>query len=508
MSSSAITSPGQVSPWVSYSGAGLMAAAATVTALIVDQATHIPNLSLIFVLPVVAAAAAFGWGAAMFAAVAGVLAYNFFLIEPRYTLRVADPANAWALLWLLVVATVVSAVAAQSRKRALIARTAAAQAEALQSLARDLVGAANLDQIAAACSEALSRLFDAPAVILIEVDHDLSRLAQVGAAGLSDADEDAARWSLASRLPTRGGAYPASEATYDFWPVISQQRRCAVVGVRIADVDRGRPADPGRLIEIVAGYLAVALDREAFAAEAMDARVRNASDMVKADLLAAVSHDLKTPLSTILFTLQSLRKFTDGHDAKTRDDLLALAEKEATRLNAMVVNLLDVGRLEAGALAVHPTPVDPIDLVVQALHRCEPVLAGHRVQTTLATGCPPWLADPALAVTALANVIENAAKYATPGSPIAIRGGCEGGVGWIEIFDEGPGFPEPIEPLFAKFARGVEGDGRAPGTGLGLAIARGFMEAQGGGVEASNRADRRGARVRLSAPLAVAGTSA
>src|SRR5205085_9739822 len=139
---------------------------------------------------------------------------------------------------------------------------------------------------------------------------------------------EAARWSLASRLPVRAGAYPAEQATYDFWPVLSRQRRAAVLGVRISGGEDGRPAEPERLVEIVAGYLAVALDREALAAEAIAARVQVEGERLKTDLLAAVSHDLKTPLSTILFSLQSLQAYAEAHDEAARAELLRLAEKE------------------------------------------------------------------------------------------------------------------------------------------------------------------------------------
>jgi K+-sensing histidine kinase KdpD len=498
------TSPAPVRPVIGYALALAMTAAATLVAWTVDHIAPAPNLSLIFVLPVVIAAVSFGWGAAFTAVLAGVLAYNFFLIEPRYTLRVAETANVWALALLLVIAVVVSAVAAQSRQRAMEALQAADQASAVHALARSLVGATDVRSIAAICAETISRVFASPAAVMIEADAALRSFSLAGGAQLTRADEEAAQWCAVSGLPTRGGAYPVAEADYDFWPVISQQRRRAAIGVRISGRDQGRPPEPERLVEIVGGYLAVALDREAYAGEVIEARVQMASERVKADLLAAVSHDLKTPLSTILFTLQSLRKFADSHDAATRGELLALAETEASRLTAMVVNLLDVNRLEAGALAVHPASAFPADLAANAIHHAAAALKDRRIDDQVDAAARPLLVDPALFETALANVLENAAKYAPSGSPIELRSGNDGKSGWIEVLDQGAGFSGAIEPLFEKFARGVEGDGRPPGTGLGLAIARGFMEVQGGGVSAENRSDRSGARVRLFAPLAPA----
>jgi two-component system sensor histidine kinase KdpD len=470
---------------------------------VVDRVQTVPNLSLIFVLPVVIAAVSFGWGPALAAAVAGVLAFNFFLIAPRYSLNVTDPANIWALILLLITAAIVSAVAAQSRRSAVEAWNAADQATALQALGQSLVAAKGEAGAAKASAEALARLFQAPAVVLLQGEADLDLAAHAGGAELSAADREAAGWALAARMPTRGGAYPVEGAAYDFWPVVTPQRRQAVIGVAISLGEAGRPANPERLAGIVSGYLAVALDREAYAAQVLDSRVEVASERLKADLVAAVSHDLKTPLSTVLFTLQSLQKFSGKHDAKTRAELLTLAETETARLSAMVGKLLDMNRLDAGAVVVKTAAAPPAELAAEALRSADAALSGRKVVNEVKPDAPPLMVDASLFETALANVLENAGKYAPAGSKIWLRSGADGGAGWIEVVDEGPGFPgNDVEPLFEKFSRGVSGDGRPPGTGLGLSIARGFIEAQGGHVEASNRDGAKGARVRLSAPLA------
>jgi two-component system sensor histidine kinase KdpD len=488
-------------PAAAYALSLLMVAGATLAAVLVDRMQTIPNLSLVFVLPVVIAAVSFGWGPALAAAIGGVLAFNFFLIAPLYSLNVADPANLWALMLLLITAAIVSAVAAQSRRRALEARKAVDQASALQALARSLVAASGGQGAAAASAEAIARLFQAPAVVLLQQD-ELAVASRAGGGDLTAADLEAAGWALAARMPTRGGGYPVEGAAYDFWPVVTPQRQQAVIGVAISHAETGRPASPERLVEIVSGYLAVALDREAYAAQVLDSRVEVASERLKADLLAAVSHDLKTPLSTVLFTLQSLQKFASTHDAKTRAELLTLAETETARLSAMLGNLLDMNRLDAGAVVVKTAAVEPAELTAEALRSAAMALVDRQVVNEVRPGAAPMMVDASLFETALANVLENAAKYAPAGSKIWVRNGAGKGAGWIEVEDEGPGFPEAIEPLFEKFSRGVSGDGRPPGTGLGLSIARGFLEAQGGCVEAQNRAGGKGARVRLSAPLA------
>jgi two-component system sensor histidine kinase KdpD len=494
--------PRRTPHWAAYALSLLLVAAATALAVGVEREVAPPNLSLVFILPVVIAAIRFGWGPAMAAAVAGVVACNYFLLAPRYTLHVSDPANVWSLVLLLAAAGAISAVASEARRRTMEAWEALDQSAALQALARALVAARDERAIARACADTLTRLFRAPTVVFVGEGEELRLVARAGGAEVSASDEEAARWVSAAGLPTRGGVYPVDESAYDFWPVQTPQRRRAVIGAQISGRDAGRPETPERLVETVGGYLAVALDREAYARQLLESRLAIASERMKSDLLAAVSHDLKTPLSTILVTLQSLRKFGDAHDPATREALLASAEDEAARLSGMVGNLLDVNRLEAGALPVKTAPARPFDLVAAALERAGFALADRTVVNAVDGEGAPLMVDASLFETALANILENAGKYSEAGSTIQIRAGQDRRSGWIEVLDEGPGFPEVVEPLFDKFARGVSGDGRPPGTGLGLTIARGFMEAQGGRIGAANRADRPGAIVRLVAPLA------
>lgn len=489
-----------------YVAAVALVAAATFAAVAVDRLVGVPNLSLIFVLPVVIAAVSFGWGPSLLAAVGGAFAFNFFLIEPRYSLRVDDPANVWALALLLIVGAIVSWIAGLARRRTIEAWRHADQAQALQALARTLMGAADRAGIAQASAEALFRMFRVPAAVITADDDSLGVPALAGGAKLSAADEEAARWALASRLATRADAYPVEAASYDFWPVAVSGRPHAVIGLKLVDPE-GRPADPERLVEIVGGYLSVALAREAYAAQVMETRVEMAGERLKADLLSAVSHDLKTPLSTILVTLQSLRKFP-RRDAASRAELLALAEKETARLSGLVGNLLDMSRLDAGAVVVAATAIRPAELLARARERAAQALSGRTLIDEVDPAAPALMADPGLAETALANVLENAGKYAPTGSAIRVRFAAHGAEGVLEVADEGPGFDGAVEPLFEKFTRGVQGDGRPPGTGLGLSIVRGFLQAQGGRVEAGNRVDAKGASVRLILPLAPAKTAA
>jgi K+-sensing histidine kinase KdpD len=487
-------------PW-GYGWAVLLAAAATLAAVLMDRFAPVPNVSLIFVLPVVIAAVRFGWGPALVAAVAGALCYNFFLIEPRYTFRINDAANVWAVFLLLIVAAIVSALGARMRRTTMEALEHAEQAAVLQGLAKALVAASDHADILAAATSALSQVFKAPSVILIAEGSELVP-AGTGGANLSAADLDAAKWAMASRLATRADSYPTDDARFDFWPVVTPSRREAVIGVAFPIDRKSRPDARQRLIDIIVGYLSVALDREHFARQAIETRLAIEGERVKSDLLAAVSHDLRTPLSTILFTLQSLQRFGETHRAETRAELLALAAAETARLSGLVANLLDMSRIDADAVGVQTASVLPAELVASAIARAQAGLAGRTVVNRVGPEAPAVMVDYSLAETALANVLENAGKYSEPGATIEVRADQTGASTVIEVLDEGPGFPQDPSRLFEKFTRGVEGDGRPPGTGLGLAIARGFLEVQGASIAAQNRTDRPGGRVTLVLPMA------
>lgn len=235
-----------------------LVAVATVVAFVVDHIVSAPNLSLVFVLPVTVVAASFGWGPALASAFLSVAAFDFFFVKPRMSFAVANPTDLWALALLLLVAAIVSTVAAQSRGRALAARRAAEQAEALRALAHAVIKAEPSAVLIKTAANALGGIFNAPAVVLSERAGKLWPAASSGGARLSDADQEAAQWALENNKPTRAETYPFDRAEFDFWPVQAPANHRLVLGVKLADRDRGRPAAPDRQVELVAGYLAAA----------------------------------------------------------------------------------------------------------------------------------------------------------------------------------------------------------------------------------------------------------
>lgn len=246
--------------FVGYLAAIALVAVAAAIAYCVENLLPSPQLALVFVLPVLVAAISFGWGPALVAALAAVLAFDFFFTQPFYSLRVDSPSDLWTMSLLLIVAAIASAVAAQSRRRALDAESAAKRAEALHRLAHLVVEAAPGPTLCEAAAEALTEIFETAAVVLLERGEGLDQQAITQGATLSEADLEAARWALTNRAATRGDSYPFDTAAFDFWPIRRGAREGIVLGVKLANGRLDRPAYPERSVEMVGAYLAAGLD--------------------------------------------------------------------------------------------------------------------------------------------------------------------------------------------------------------------------------------------------------
>jgi K+-sensing histidine kinase KdpD len=243
-----------------YLASFAMTALATVVAVDIDSTVTIPNLSLVFVVPVIIAAVSLGLGPSLCSAILGALAFNFFLTEPRYTLAVEDAANIWAIGLLFVVGLIVSSVAFTSRQRATEAALLRRQATVLQGYSRDIAAADNTKAIASITSQALAAFFKVPVVVLLVTAGSVVYLEKVGDVELQEAELEAARSSLATGAVMRSGIYPDLASRFDFWPVATADGRDAVIGLAFDPEDR--PSAPGALVNTVVNVLALALDRE------------------------------------------------------------------------------------------------------------------------------------------------------------------------------------------------------------------------------------------------------
>jgi two-component system sensor histidine kinase KdpD len=282
------------------------------------------------------------------------------------------------------------------------------------------------------------------------------------------------------------------------------------VGVVGIDGDRQGPLltpEQRRLLDALSDQAALAIERVNLVEDVERARRAAEADRLRSALLTSISHDLRTPLASILGAAGSLRAYPHLLDEAAREELAATVQEEAERLNRFIANLLDMTRLEAGKLAPNAAPTDLGEVVGSALQRASKILAGHRVEVDVSADLPLLALDPVLLEQALFNLLDNAAKYAPPASTITLRGWRDGGAVRLRILDEGEGIPaDEVGRIFEKFHRARKGDRQRAGTGLGLSICRGFVEAMGGTIAAANRADRPGAAFTITFPVPASAT--
>jgi two-component system sensor histidine kinase KdpD len=258
--------------------------------------------------------------------------------------------------------------------------------------------------------------------------------------------------------------------------------------------------DQRRLLDSLSDQTALAIERLHLASEMDQARMAAETEKLRSALLTSISHDLRTPLASILGSASSLKQYRGQLSQADQAELLGTIQEEAERLNHFIANLLDMTRLESGALAPNLELIELGDVVGSVLRRAP--TQHHTIVLDLEPGLPMPRIDPVLFEQVLFNLLDNAAKYAAPGTTITLRGRRESGTIKLQVLDEGPGLPEEDrERVFDKFYRVRASDKKRAGTGLGLAIARGFMEAMGGTITAANRSDNTGAVFTLTLPV-------
>lgn len=261
-------------------------------------------------------------------------------------------------------------------------------------------------------------------------------------------------------------------------------------------------ADPRDVVSL--GFFAIIAVATSNLAGELQRQIRRAdTERLRNAMLTSISHDLRTPLSSIIGAITSLRSFGALYSVENRDDLLATIQDESERLNRFIGNLLDMTRLQAGGIRVTEDAVDIADVANSAATRIRSLGRGQRIELDLDEDLPLAQADFVLLEQSLFNLLDNATKYAEPETTVTLHGTREDGFVVLDVMDEGPGIPPgQTETIFDKFTRLQQGDGQRAGTGLGLAIARGFATAMGGTIAAVNRADRSGAVFTLRLPVA------
>lgn len=477
-------------------------AVATAAGVLIDTSIKLPNISLVYVVPVMVAAARHGLVPSLWVSGLSVLCYNFFFLPPLHQFTIADPANILALFFFMFVAILASALGTRTRAQAEAARREARANAELYAFSRKIAGVIDLDDLLWIVVTHLARLTNAEVAILMPEKGQLAlRAAFPPDSAFTEADLAAARWSWDQDRPTGRGTDTLPGGRWLFMPIRTSRSAMAVIGM-LTKEEVEISAAARRLSEAVGNQTAVALERVALANDIEQARLGAERERLRSAMLTSVSHDLRTPLASILGALSSLRSHRDRYDEATRQELLNTALSEAERLDRFVGNLLDMTRLDAGVIVPKREAVEVGDLVSTTLRRAQPLLTGHVVVSRVAPELPALSLDFVLAEQALFNILDNAAKYSPAGGRIEIEARRADGQIEIVVRDEGPGLsPDSLDRLFDKFYRADEGDRRRAGTGLGLAIAKGFVEVQGGAIAARNRGDRSGAEFVVSYPL-------
>ncbi len=486
-----------------YLGMLLSVAAALAVAELLSQVMDLRNIALVFLMSVLISAVTGGFWPALGASVLSAFALNFFFIPPLYTLTISDPENVVALGFFLLVALIASNLTARVQRQANAARQRARTTEDLYLFSKKLAGTGTLDDVLWATAFQIASMLRVRVVILMPEDGTLAvRAGYPPDDTLVDADIAAARWAWEHGRPAGRGADTLPGAKRLYLPLRTGRTAVGVIGL---DDDREGPLltpEQQRLLDALADQAAVAIERIQLVADVDRARLAAEADRLRSALLTSISHDLKTPLASIMGAAGTLRDYRNALPADDHAALLATVIDESERLNRFIANLLDMTRIESGAMEPNAAAFDLGEVVGSALRRAGKITAGHRVETSLPDDLPMLSLDPVLFEQVLFNLLDNAAKYAPAGSLIAIRARQDDGAVVVEVADEGPGLaPADLERVFDSFYRVSKGDQVRAGTGLGLAICRGFVEAMGGTIAAGNRSDRSGAVFTIRMPV-------
>lgn len=495
--------------WRGWAQAVLAIAAATLLAWPLAAWEAVPSgaISAVYLTTVLMVGARHGLGASLVATALGSAAYNFFYTEPYYTLAVRRPEDVVSILVFLAGAVFTGTLAGRLKAQVETMRATQRRTETLYDFARKIASAGNGDDVLWAGAYHIAATLDCRSLILMPGAGGALEQVQ-GHPSIEELDaraEGAARWAFEHDEPAGAGTATLPMSEWLFVPLSAGKHPLGVIGVRFRD--RGRSLDPEtrRLLLAVEDQVAVAIERARLAEELADTRVTAESERLRGALLNSVSHDLRTPLATVIGAVSALADETAAVDPGDRRELALAALDEARRLDRYVQNLLDMTRLGHGALSPRRAPVDLREIIGRVRADLARVLGGHRLETQIPRDLPMLDVDPVLIGQALANVLENAAKYAPAGSVITLSARAQGDHALVTVADAGPGIPEAERArVFDLFHRVAQGDARPAGTGLGLAIVRGLVEAHGGAVWADAGPGGRGTAMTLRLPLAAA----
>lgn len=485
-----------------YLKATAFVAGSLALAVLLDQFLDVRNLAIIFLIGVLTSAVAGGLWPALYACVVSAFAFNYFFLEPRYTLTIRDPESIVALGVFLVVAVIASNLTARVQRQAVAARSRARATEDIYLFSKKLAGAGTLDDVLWATAFQIASMLKLRVVLLLPEDGTITVKAGYPPDDtLAEADIAAARWAWEHNRAAGRGADTLPGAKRLYLPLRTGRTAIGVVGL---DNDKQGPLltpEQQRLLDALADQAAVAIERIQLVADVDRAKLLAEADRLRSALLTSISHDLKTPLAAIMGAAGTLREFAPALPEEDRAELLTTVLDESERLNRFIANLLDMTKIESGAMEPNFAFHYVGDIVGSALQRARKIIGEHKTEVDIPADLPMLKVDPVLFEQALFNLLDNAAKYAPAGSTIRVQGWSDNGSVILQIMDEGPGIPPgDLERIFDTFYRVRKRDQVRAGTGLGLSICRGFIEAMGGTITAANRTDRSGAVFTIKMP--------
>lgn len=485
--------------WPDYLASLSLVAVTTLISSLIEPWLSSTNLVMLYLLAVVVAAFRFGLRPAMLTAALGVLAFDFFLIPPRLSFKVQDTEYLFTFFGLFIVGVIISTLVAKARERSEVVRERELQTESLYYLTRDLATAVDMDSIMAAVIKNISETLQAQIAVLVPQGEQMKISAISRDLTLDTKELAVADWAFRNHREAGIGTETLGSAELLYLPLCTSACFLGVLGIKLKNISDYRSPHNRRLLDAFATQISLAMERVLLAQQAEQALVLQARESLERALLNSISHDLRTPLVSIIGALSSLRDRNLQIDETRKDDLLSGAWDEAERLNRFVGNLLDMTRLEAGELKMQKAPCDVQDLIGCALAALEPRLEKRKVAVTIAEDMPLINMDAVLMNQVLVNLLDNALKYTALTSSIEITAAYLAPLLRIEVLDQGPGIPDhDLHRVFDKFYRLPVPEG-VHGTGLGLSICKGIVEAHGGRIWAENRAGG-GLRIVLQLP--------
>jgi two-component system sensor histidine kinase KdpD len=488
--------------WKSYFEATLAVGIASIIAGGARALTDLPTLSLIYLITVMLIAVDRGFWVSIYSSFLSFFLFDFFFIPPRFSFMIDRHEDFLTLSFFLVVAIVACLIGDRLQKQVEVTRRSAQRTQALYDFNKTIAAAATRDNVVQAVVHHVAATLKADTAILLPESERPEVVAAVPEdTRLDTASVAAMDWVWRHGRPAGLNSDTLPGAAFYGFPLRTGNETVGVLAVRPTE-GTGFSADQEHLLASLASQSAVAIQRTRLVADIQSSKLQAETERLRASLLSSISYDLRTPLVAILGATTSLRDYWDKFDDRARRDLFATIEDEADRLNRFVQNLLDMTQLVSGGLKLRRQPTDVQDLVGAALTKLRKQIGDRPLRIDIPDHLPPIEGDLAILERVLANILDNACKYAPAEQPITITARREAHYVRITVTDRGPGIPEEErERVFDMFYRVKVGATPTTGAGLGLAICRGFVEAHEGRISAMPGADGVGTQIVVRLPV-------